>query len=104
MAQKRLEDWSELKQAFASFFEGIGTVETNNQMLRFHSDPSDVQTEFTITQSGEVNASMPLHTLRISFNRFDFIDLHHAVICHGAHGTYTYKIPDALLPKREASS
>ncbi len=97
-------EWTNLAKTFTEFFDGLGAVNVDNELLSFHSPSHHVQTGFSIHSSGLVNASMPLHGLQSKFEEFEFHPTSHLIICHAEASTYTYKVPDVLLTNRRQRS
>jgi len=59
--------WTNLAKTFTEFFDGLGVVNADKELLSFHSHSHHVQTGFSIHSNGLVNASMPLHGLQSKF-------------------------------------
>ncbi len=87
--------WTSAATAFASFFAGLGDVETGDRSLIFSSPRAG--TGLTLNRDGTSTSFMPLHEMGGRWNRVTFDPAEHEVVVEGAGFSYTYRVPPALL-------
>ena len=89
-------EWTNLAKTFTKFFDGLGAVNVDNELLSFHSPSHHVQTGFSIHSSGLVNASMPLHGLQSKFEEFEFLQKLDEVSCLSLSKEYFPWYPNGI--------
>ena len=86
--------WDELIGAFRAFFEGAGHVEVDGREAVFTAPG----TGFSVRADGTSSSFMPLHRFGASWDEIDFDFDAHEVELRSETATYTYRIPEYLLP------
>tara|TARA_Y100001970_G_C14231951_1_gene859185 strand:+ start:1601 stop:1942 length:342 start_codon:yes stop_codon:yes gene_type:complete len=96
-----IEDWNDLSSALRAVFEDLGNFQANTSSLEFTSYSSDVATGVSITSEGNILASMPLHGIESRFDRVRIDERKESIRFIGPDMDYTYRIPPAILRRRE---
>ena len=91
-----LNDWTQLRLTFESFFAPFGSVTLGEESLTFRSRPPHVETGFSIGRDGRMGATMPLHQIDAVFTQIDFDPAARQVTCHADGLSYTYRVPPQL--------
>jgi len=92
-----IEDWDKIRECFVKMFQGLGSVETSEEMLQFTSIEPYVATGISLSRQGKIAANMPLHNLDSIFNQVQFDNSLDSLTLIGDGFHYTYKIPDEIL-------
>lgn len=96
-----IEEWSLLCRHFEDFFEGLGSVETDDHEAAFASDSRSPCTTFEIARDGRFAAAMPLHEMSLIAVAVEFDREAAEVHLLGEGGaSYTYRVPPQLLEQR----
>ncbi len=86
--------WPEVIAAFATFFDGMGQVQTDAETATFES----AGTGISVSSDGGSRSFMPLHDLALTWETVVFDTDRYEVRLEGAGGTYTYIVPPNLRP------
>ena len=92
-----IEDWDKIRECFVKMFQGLGRVETSEEMLQFTSIEPYVATGISLSRQGKIAANMPLHNLDSIFNQVQFDNSLDSLTLIGDGFHYTYRIPDEIL-------
>ena len=92
-----IEEWSKISGWFVKMFQGLGSLETSEEMLHFTSVEPYVATGISLSRQGKMAANMPLHNLDSTFHHVRFDDMLEALTLIGDGFNYTYRIPDEIL-------
>ena len=92
-----IEEWGKISDCFVKMFQGLGSIETSEEMLRFTSIEPYVATGILLSRQGKMAANMPLHNLDSTFNRIQFDNSLDSLTLIGDGFHYTYRIPDEIL-------
>ena len=96
-----IESWEEICLAFSKMFAGLGVIETNNEMISYHSIKPFVATGISVSKQGIIIANMPLHDIQ---NRFEFVEFNEnleSLRLFNDNSSYEYRIPPQILKLRE---
>ena len=96
----QIEEWGKISEWFVKMFQGLGSIETSEEMLRFTSIEPYVATGISLSRQGKMAASMPLHNLDSTFQQVAFDDLLESLALIGDGFHYTYRIPREILSMR----
>ena len=96
----QIEEWGKISEWFVKMFQGLGSIETSEEMLRFTSIEPYVATGISLSRQGKMAASMPLHSLDSTFHQVAFDDLLESLALIGDGFHYTYRIPREILSMR----
>ena len=96
----QIEEWGKISEWFVKMFQGLGSIETSEEMLRFTSVEPYVATGISLSRQGKMAASMPLHNLDSTFHQVAFDDLLESLALIGDGFHYTYRIPREILSMR----
>ena len=96
----QIEEWGKISEWFVKMFQGLGSIETSEEMLRFTSIEPYVATGISLSRQGKMAASMPLHNLDSTFHQVAFDDLLESLALIGDGFHYTYRIPREILSMR----
>lgn len=91
-----IEEWDKISECFVKMFQGLGSIETSEEMLRFTSIEPYVATGILLSRQGKMAANMPLHNLDSTFNRIQFDNSLDSLTLIGDGFHYTYRIPDEI--------
>ena len=91
-----IEEWGKISDCFVKMFQGLGSIETSEEMLRFTSIEPYVATGILLSRQGKMAANMPLHNLDSTFNRIQFDNSLDSLTLIGDGFHYTYRIPDEI--------
>ncbi len=98
MSSVHVEQWHELGTLFEAFFTSInGRVERNEDVLRFTSQPDQVETSLSIYQNGHFAATMPLHGIDAKVEQVVFKQRDFEIQLLGDSLDYVYRVPSQLL-------
>ena len=97
-----IEEWDKISECFVKMFQGLGSIETSEEMLRFTSIEPYVATGISLSRQGKMAANMPLHSLDSTFNRVQFDNSLESLTLIGETFSYTYRIPTELLERKSA--
>ena len=97
-----IEQWDKISECFVKMFQGLGSIETTEEMLHFRSVEPYVATGISLSKQGKMAASMPLHNVDSSFDRIEFAGSLETLTLIGETFRYTYKIPEELLARKSA--
>ena len=92
-----IEEWDKISECFVKMFQGLGSIETSEEMLRFTSIEPYVATGILLSRQGKMAANMPLHNLDSTFNRIQFDNSLDSLTLIGDGFHYTYRIPNEIL-------
>ena len=95
-----IEEWDKISECFLKMFQGLGSIETSEEMLQFTSIEPYVATGISLSRQGKMAANMPLHNLDSTFNRIRFDNSLDSLTLIGDGFHYTYRIPDEILAIR----
>ena len=98
-----LEEWGKISEYFVKMFQGLGSIETSEEMLQFTSIEPYVATGISLSKQGKLAANMPLHNLDSTFHQVAFDDSLESLTLTGDGFHYTYRIPDEILAIRMQS-
>ena len=98
-----IEQWDKISECFVKMFQGLGSIETTEEMLHFRSVEPYVATGISLSKQGKMAASMPLHNLDSTFHQVAFDDSLKSLTLTGDGFHYTYRIPDEILAIRMQS-
>ena len=101
MAEIEISDWEVLSEAFREMFDGLGKIEVSDTALRFESVHPDVATGVSLSRDGTMLANMPLHGIDSRFERVQIDDRREEIRLIGPSMDYTYRVPPAILNRRE---
>ena len=99
-----IEEWDKISECFVKVFQGLGSIETSEEMLQFTSIEPYVATGISLSRQGKVAANMPLHNLDSTFNRIQFDNSLDSLTLIGDGFHYTYRIPDEILAIKSDSN
>ena len=99
-----IEEWDKISECFVKVFQGLGSIETSEEMLQFTSIEPYVATGISLSRQGKVAANMPLHNLDSTFNRIQFDNSLDSLTLIGDGFHYTYRIPDEILAMKSDSN
>ena len=99
-----IEEWDKISECFVKMFQGLGSIETSEEMLQFTSIEPYVATGISLSRQGKMAANMPLHNLDSTFNRIQFDNSLDSLTLIGDDFHYTYRIPDEILAIKSASN
>lgn len=88
-------EWETIRNEFASFFAGAGTVTTEPTELVFDGGPT-IATSLAIRSDGTSRSFMPLHDLEARWDRITFDRTADEVILETDAMAYVYRVPPAL--------
>lgn len=91
-----IEEWDKISECFVKMFQGLGSIETSEEMLRFTSIEPYVATGILLSRQGKMAANMPLHNLDSTFNRIQFDNSLDSLTLIGDGFHYTYRIPNEI--------
>ena len=97
-----IEEWDKISECFVEMFQGLGSIETSEEMLQFTSIEPYVATGISLSRQGKMAANMPLHSLDSTFNRVQFDNSLDSLTLIGETLSYTYRIPTELLERKSA--
>ena len=97
-----IEEWDKISECFVKMFQGLGSIETSEEMLQFTSIEPYVATGISLSRQGKMAANMPLHSLDSTFNRVQFDNSLESLTLIGETFSYTYRIPTELLERKSA--
>ena len=97
-----IEEWDKISECFVKMFQGLGSIETSEEMLQFTSIEPYVATGISLSRQGKMAANMPLHNLDSTFNRVQFDNSLESLTLIGETFSYTYRIPTELLERKSA--
>ena len=97
-----IEEWDKISEWFVKMFQGLGSIETSEEMLQFTSIEPYVATGISLSRQGKMAANMPLHSLDSTFNRVQFDNSLESLTLIGETFSYTYRIPTELLERKSA--
>ena len=97
-----IEEWGKIRECFVEMFQGLGSIETSEEMLQFTSIEPYVATGISLSRQGRMAANMPLHSLDSTFNRVQFDNSLESLTLIGEAFCYTYRIPTELLERKSA--
>ena len=95
-----IEEWGKISEWFVKMFQGLGSIETSEEMLRFTSIEPYVATGISLSRQGKMAANMPLHNLDSTFHQVTFDDLLESLALTGDGFHYIYRIPREILSMR----
>ena len=95
----KINNWSQTSICLIDFFIGLGKCVVDRKTFTYSSNPSDVKTQFGLTKSGELMASMPLHKIRISGDTLTVDHANRTLILSGSQGEYHYTVPASIWDK-----
>ena len=95
-----IEEWGKISECFVKMFQGLGSIETSEEMLQFTSIEPYVATGISLSRQGKLAANMPLHSLDSTFNRVQFDNSLDSLTLIGETFSYTYRIPTELLERK----
>tara|TARA_B100001287_G_scaffold227737_1_gene197716 strand:- start:592 stop:990 length:399 start_codon:yes stop_codon:yes gene_type:complete len=95
-----IEEWGKISEWFVKMFQGLGSIETSEEMLRFTSIEPYVATGISLSRQGKMAANMPLHNLDSTFHQVAFDDLLESLALTGDGFHYIYRIPREILSMR----
>ncbi|MEC8106676.1 MAG: hypothetical protein VX115_02930 [Candidatus Thermoplasmatota archaeon] len=95
-----IEEWDKISECFLKMFQGLGSIETSQEMLQFTSIEPHVATGISLSRQGKMAANMPLHNLDSTFHQVAFDDLLESLALIGDGFHYTYRIPREILSMR----
>ena len=93
----QIEEWGKISEWFVKMFQGLGSIETSEEMLQFTSIEPYVATGISLSKQGKMAASMPLHSLDSTFNQIEFGNSLESLTLTGDSFHYTYRIPNEIL-------
>ena len=99
-----IEEWDKISECFVKMFQGLGSIETSEEMLQFTSIEPYVATGISLSRQGKLAANMPLHNLDSTFNRIQFDNSLDSLTLIGDGFHYTYRIPDEILAMKSDSN
>ena len=99
-----IEEWNKISECFVRMFQGLGNVETSEEILQFTSIEPYVATGILLSRQGKMAANMPLHNLDSTFNRVQFDNSLDSLTLIGDGFHYTYRIPDEILAIKSNSN
>tara|TARA_Y100000589_G_scaffold198105_1_gene187119 strand:- start:7199 stop:7603 length:405 start_codon:yes stop_codon:yes gene_type:complete len=99
-----IEEWGKISEWFVKMFQGLGSIETSEEMLQFTSIEPYVTTGIVLSRQGKMAANMPLHNLDSTFNRIQFDNSLDSLTLIGDGFHYTYRIPDEILAIKSDSN
>ncbi|MGB0781443.1 MAG: hypothetical protein ACPGQN_06630 [Candidatus Poseidoniaceae archaeon] len=97
-----IEEWDKISECFVKMFQGLGSIETSEEMLQFTSIEPYVATGISLSRQGKMAANMPLHNLDSTFHQVAFDDSLESLTLIGETFSYTYRIPTELLERKSA--
>ncbi|CAI8355090.1 MAG: Uncharacterised protein [Candidatus Poseidoniaceae archaeon] len=97
-------EWGKISECFAKMFQGLGRIETSEEVLQFTSIEPYVATGISLSKQGKMSANMPLHNLDSTFNRVHFDNSLDSLTLIGDGFHYTYRIPDEILAIKSDSN
>ena len=99
-----IEEWSKISGWFVKMFQGLGSLETSEEMLHFTSVEPYVATGISLSRQGKMAANMPLHNLDSTFHQVAFDDSLEPLTLIGDDFHYTYRIPKEILSIKSDSN
>lgn len=99
-----IEQWDKIKIYFEKMFQGLGEVESSEEILRFTSIEPYVATGISLSRQGKMAANMPLHNLDSTFYQVAFDDSLESLTLIGDDFHYTYRIPKEILSIKSDSN
>ena len=99
-----IEEWGKISECFVEMFQGLGSIETSEEMLRFTSIEPYVATGISLSRQGKMAANMPLHNLDSTFHQVAFDDSLESLTLIGKDFLYTYRIPEEILSIKSNSN
>ena len=99
-----IEEWGKISEWFVKMFQGLGNIETSEEMLQFTSIEPYVTTGIVLSRQGKMAANKPLHNLDSTFNRIQFDNSLDSLTLIGDGFHYTYRIPDEILAIKSDSN
>ena len=99
-----IEEWGKISECFVEMFQGLGSIETSEEILKFTSIEPCVATGISLSRQGKMAANMPLHNLDSTFNRIQFDNSLDSLTLIGDGFHYTYRIPDEILAMKSDSN
>ena len=99
-----IEEWDKISECFVKMFQGLGSVETSEEMLQFTSIEPYVATGISLSRQGKMAANMPLHNLDSTFHHVAFDDSLESLTLTGDGFHYTYRIPKEILSTKSNSN
>lgn len=93
----QIEEWGKISEWFVKMFQGLGSIETSEEMLQFTSIEPYVATGISLSRQGKMAANMPLHRLDSTFNQIEFGNSLESLTLTGDSFHYTYRIPNEIL-------
>ena len=99
-----IEEWSKISGWFVKMFQGLGSLETSEEMLHFTSVEPYVATGISLSRQGKMAANMPLHNLDSTFHQVAFDDSLESLTLIGDDFHYTYRIPKEILSIKSDSN
>ena len=99
-----IEQWDKIKIYFEKMFQGLGEVESSEEILRFTSIEPYVATGISLSRQGKMAANMPLHNLDSTFHQVAFDDSLESLTLIGDDFHYTYRIPKEILSIKSDSN
>ena len=99
-----IEEWSQISGWFVKMFQGLGSLETSEEMLHFTSVEPYVATGISLSRQGKMAANMPLHNLDSTFHQVAFDDSLESLTLIGDDFHYTYRIPKEILSIKSDSN
>ena len=100
----QIEEWGKISEWFVKMFQGLGSIETSEEMLQFTSIEPYVATGISLSKQGKMAASMPLHSLDSTFNQIEFGNSLESLTLTGDSFHYTYRIPNEILAIKSDSN
>ena len=99
-----IEEWDKISERFVKMFQGLGSLETSEEMLHFTSVGPCVATGISLSRQGKMAANMPLHNLDSTFHQVAFDDSLESLTLIGDDFHYTYRIPKEILSIKSDSN
>ena len=93
----QIEEWGKISEWFVKMFQGLGSIETSEEILQFTSIEPYVATGISLSRQGKMAANMPLHRLDSTFNQIEFGNSLESLTLTGDSFHYTYRIPNEIL-------
>ena len=99
----QIKNWSQTSICLIEFFVGLGKCKVDREAFTFTSMPPDVKTQFGLSKTGELIASMPLHDVRISGDTLALDNSTGTLILRGNNGEYRYTVPPAIWKRHHTA-
>lgn len=99
-----IEQWDKISEYFVRMFQGLGRIETSEEILLFNSIEPYVVTGISLSRQGKMAANMPLHNLGSTFHQVAFDDSLESLTLIGKDFLYTYRIPEEILSIKSNSN